>query len=380
MRIHYLITSLERGGAEFSVPDIVQVLRHHGHEVHVFACEPRDRMAEPRLIEAAIPYTLLSNRKTSKVGSILRFAHKVRLSRPDLIWTSLSHATRVGQIVGAAFGIPVVSWKHSADAKRYILRSQRSSRLWIADSEDVARYLHDTMGVEPRRITTWPLFSPTFPERCVARWDGVGPLRIGSAGRLHPMKNYALLIQSMDRLRCETPEVYARTTLSIAGDGPLRDELQGLVESLNLQDNVKLEGWIADIPAYLQGLHLYVQPSAYEGMCIAAHEAMATGLPVIASPVGEMRRSVQPGVTGRLLDGDLVSGIASAIRDFVAQPDTLRAYGENARSYVQRTMGGGAFERHGGDVLSRIERDVFKRRSAEKVRNSLSKGRSSRAT
>ncbi|HVI57047.1 MAG TPA: glycosyltransferase [Luteibacter sp.] len=362
MRIHYVVTSLESGGAEFSIPDIANVIRGLGHDFHVFACEPRDRMAEPRLIEAGVAYTLMAERKASKPASIYRYARAVRASPPDLIWTSLSHATLVGQVVGAMFGIPVVSWKHSADAKSYVRWLQRRSQLWIADSQDVAMYLRESMGVESARVATWPLFSPAFPDAPVSRWDGTGPLHVGSSGRLHPQKNYDLLIHALDRLRSEDPETYARIDVSIAGDGPLRHELQNLIASLGLQDKIKLMGWVSDVPAYLRGLHLYVQPSAYEGMCIAAHEAMAAGLPIVATPVGELRRSVQPGHTGMLLEGDIVTAIGTAIRQFVARPQTLEDYGENARSYVERTMGEGAFARNGRNVLERIESDVLKGR------------------
>jgi glycosyltransferase involved in cell wall biosynthesis len=363
MRIHYVVTSLEGGGAEFVIPDIVNVIRDLGHELHVFVCEPRDRLAEPRLIEAGIPYTLMSERNATKFACVYRYAKAVRASPPDLIWTSLSHATRVGQMVGAMFGIPVVSWKHSADVKPHIRRSQRSSKLWIADSQDVAQYLEESMGVEQGRVVTWPLFSPTLSEMPLPRWDGTGPLRIGSSGRLHPQKNYDLLIRSVDRLRSEDLETYSRIEVSIAGDGPLRAELQSLIASLDLQEKVRLMGWVSDIPAYLRSLHLYVQPSVYEGMCISAHEAMAAGLPIVATPVGEMRRSIQPGRTGVLLEGDIVSGINAAIREFIAHPETLKAFGENARAYVERTMGAGAFARNGRDVLRRIENDVLKGRT-----------------
>ncbi|PTR23965.1 glycosyltransferase involved in cell wall biosynthesis [Luteibacter sp. OK325] len=362
MRIHYLVTSLEGGGAEFVIPDIVNVIRDLGHELHVFVCEPRDRLAEPRLIKAGIPYTLMSERKATKLACIYRYAKVVRASPPDLIWTSLSHATRVGQMVGAMFGVPVVSWKHSADVKPHIRRSQRSSHLWIADSQDVAEYLQESMGVEQGRIASWPLFSPTSSEIPLPRWDGTGPLRIGSSGRLHPQKNYDLLIRAVDRLRRDDPEAYSRIEVSIAGDGPLRAELQSLISSLDLREKVRLMGWVSDMPAYLRSLHLYVQPSVYEGMCIAAHEAMAAGLPVVATPVGELRRSIQPGRTGVLLEGDIVSGLVAATRGLTAHPDMLTILGENAKAYVERTMGAGAFARNGREVLRRIESDVMKGR------------------
>lgn len=359
MRIHYIVTSLENGGAEFSIPAIAQVVQSLGHEFRVFACEPRDRGAESRLVKAGVAYEVMSERDAYKPASILRFANAVRKSRPDVIWTSLSHATRVGQVVGAMFGIPVVSWKHSADAKPSVLKYHRSSKLWIADSGDVEVYLRCVMGVEPDRIVTWPLFNPALDESRLPQWDGAGPLRIGSAGRLHPQKNYEAFVRAIDRLRWEDPQTFSKIEVSIAGDGPLREGLDRLIKSLGLEDRFKLMGWVSDIPAYLRGLHLYVQPSLYEGMCIASHEAMAAGLPVIATPVGEMRRSVQPGVTGVLLKGDIVSELADAIRGFVTHPSKLADFGANGRDYVMRTMGDGAFAQNGAKVLALIEKAVM---------------------
>jgi glycosyltransferase involved in cell wall biosynthesis len=360
MRIHYLVTSLESGGAEFSIPDVANTIRGLGHDFHVYACEPRDRMAEPRLNRAGVPLTLLFDGNASKFGSIRRYASVVRRSPPDLIWTSLTHATLVGQAVGAMFGVPVVSWKHSADAKRYIRWSQRFSKLWIADSQDVALYLQQTMNVEASRVSTWPLFNPACSAIPLARWNGSGPLKIGSAGRLHPQKNYDLLCRAIAHLRSEDPQTFARIEVSIAGDGPMREALTGLITSLDLQDKITLVGWISDVDTYLRDLHLYVQPSAYEGMCIAAHEAMAIGLPVLATPAGEMRRSVQPGLTGALIEGDIITGLVAGIQEFFRHPDTLETYGEAAKGYVQRTMGAGAFARVGRDVMRRIETDILK--------------------
>jgi glycosyltransferase involved in cell wall biosynthesis len=223
-------------------------------------------------------------------------------------------------------------------------------------------YLRCVMGVEPDRIVTWPLYNPTLSEAPVPQWDGVGPLRIGSAGRLHPQKNYETFIRSIDRLRWEDPQTFSKIEVSIAGDGPLREGLEQLIKSLGLEDKFKLMGWVSDIPAYLRGLHLYVQPSLYEGMCIASHEAMAAGLPVIATPVGEMRRSVQPGCTGVLIKGDIVRELADAIRGFVAHPMKLTDFGTNGRDYVMRTMGDGAFSENGAKVLALIEETAMNRR------------------
>ena len=355
MLIHYLVTSLERGGAEFSIPSIVQVLRNLGHEVHVYVCEPRDRVAESRLVEAGIAYTVLFEGRARKEGSVIRYAKVASASRPDLIWTSLSHATLVGQVVGAILGIPVVSWKHSADAKRYIRWTHRLSRLWIADSADVSAFLTDSMGVPHSRIATWPLFSAAAIDGVQARWNGTDTLKIGSSGRLHPQKNYDLLLRAMARLRESDEWAFSRIQLSIAGEGPERCRLEQLIRSLDLGSNVTLLGWVDDVANYLKGLHVYVQPSAYEGMCIAAHEAMAAGLPVLASPVGELKRSIRPDVTGIHLDGDIVESTVRALRRLFNHPEEMTRLGEGARRYVLETMGPGTFARSGREVMSRVE-------------------------
>ena len=355
MLIYYLVTSLESGGAELMIPDITTAIRDAGHHAHVFACEPRDRVAEARLVQAEVPYTLLSHIKASKLGSIFRFARAVRRTRPDVIWTSLSHATLVGQIVGALFGIPVASWKHSAKAKTYIRRTQSLSSLWIADSVNVADHLKDDMGVDPQHIVTWPLFNPVATGAAVPTWNGFGRLRIGSAGRLQPQKNYDLLILAVARLREIDPSTFEQLNVTIAGDGPLRPHLQNLIDSLSLRGTIRLLGWVDDISDYLRQLHLYVQPSAYEGMCIAAHEAMAVGLPVIVTPVGELRRSVEIGEAGILIEGDIVDGLVIGVQKLIRHPELMKVYGRNAEAYVMKAMSNRAFSQAARMSIARVE-------------------------
>ena len=93
MKIHYLVTSLETGGAEFAIPDIVNALEHFGHHVDVTACEPRDMGAAPHLDRAGIPYRLLDTRRHSFFLTLFRILRLLRRDRPDIIWTSLSRAT-----------------------------------------------------------------------------------------------------------------------------------------------------------------------------------------------------------------------------------------------------------------------------------------------
>ncbi|MFD2497808.1 glycosyltransferase [Rhizorhabdus histidinilytica] len=117
---------------------------------------------------------------------------------------------------------------------------------------------------------------------------------------------------------------------------------------------VHFPGFVADPRAFLAGLHLYVQPSWSEGFCIAAHEAMQAGLPVIASAVGELARSVEPGATGELVMPGAVEPLAGKIAAMIADPRGMAAIGAQARAKVLERFGAEAFEARGRAVMERL--------------------------
>lgn len=107
---------------------------------------------------------------------------------------------------------------------------------------------------------------------------GDATVRIGMVGRLHPYKDHPTLIRALAQLP-------PRYELHFAGDGERRDEYEALVRTLNLESRVVFHGVRSDIPAFLDSLDIYVQSTIIEGFGLAAVEAMAAGLPVLASNV-----------------------------------------------------------------------------------------------
>ncbi len=355
MKIHYLITSLESGGAEAAVPRIVEVMRGAGHTVEVTACEPRDMVAAPLLDQAGIPYRLLFDRRRNKIATIDAFARLVRRSPPDVIWTSLSAAGFVGTVTGAFLRVPVVSWKHSASIRLHLRLTKGLTRLWIADSPSVADFLTTRMGVAEDRVMSWPIFEPLSFDRAPPPWDGAQTLRIGSIGRLHPVKNYDVLIAAMARLRQSRPDLASRLHLTIVGDGPERARLDRLIARHRLEELVDLPGAALDVRPFLQSWHLYVQPSRYEGMCLAAHEAMSAGLPVLATPVGEVQESIRASGGGIVLPRDIVPTWTASIEGLIEDPLRLAWMGAAGRAYIDRTYGRAAFEQAGLAVIRQVE-------------------------
>jgi glycosyltransferase involved in cell wall biosynthesis len=124
---------------------------------------------------------------------------------------------------------------------------------------------------------------------------------IGTVARVQDVKNHAGLIDAFARLRALLPDLAPRLKLSIVGDGPLLPAVRRQVAELGLQDAVWLPGARADIKALLHSFSLFVLPSLAEGTPVSLLEAMASGLPVVASRVGGIPEVVTDGEHGLLV-------------------------------------------------------------------------------
>lgn len=351
MRIAYLINSVEGGGAASPVPAIVGALRDEGATVKVFALTARDRRGLPAMLNAGIEVAVRDGGESDHLAALRWLDRELRAWRPTHLWTSLTRATLLGQQVGAWRGWPVVSWQHAAflkPANRMLLRStQRRSRLWIGDSESVTRLTAGRLDVPPERLTTWPIFRADSDWPVAPRWRPGEPVRLGSLGRLHPVKGYDVLIAALAQLKTATP-----VTLTIAGDGKEQAALTEQVRAAGVP--VTFAGFAADPRTFLASCHLYAQPSRSEGMCIAAHEAMLAGVPVVASAVGELPHSIVAGATGALVPPGDPAALAAALDRLLAEPAQLGAMGDAARARVLDLFGPDRFRATAAALVPRL--------------------------
>ncbi|WP_296595660.1 glycosyltransferase family 4 protein [Phenylobacterium sp.] len=357
MRIAYLINSVEGGGAALPVPAVTRLMRDHGAEVEVFALTRRDGRAIDAMERAGLAVHVRDGGEKDHVAAFDWLKRSLRAWRPDLVWTSLTRATLLGQIVGGALGVPVVSWQHAAflkPANRLLLRArQRRSALWIADSHCVAELTAKRLGVPAERLAVWPLFAADGAAPQARPWRPGEPIRLGTLGRLHRVKGHDVLLTALARLKaqgfCDLPPF----ELTIAGEGAERVALEAQVAELGL-DNVRLPGFAERPQDFLAGLHLYVHPSRSEGLCIAVHEAMQAGLPTVVSAVGEMPYSVRDGETGLVVPSEAPDALAQALAWLLCRPERLAGMGVNARARVLDRFGEAAFARAGTEVMARL--------------------------
>lgn len=156
-------------------------------------------------------------------------------------------------------------------------------------------------------------------------------LTLGTAARLVPVKGIAYLLSAMKQIVREHPGVI----LEVAGAGPERNTLERIALSEGIADSIRFLGWRDDVGALMSGWDIYVQPSIAEGLGIAVLEAMAAGLPVVATAVGGLPETTIEGSTGYLVASHDPTALARRIGELAVDATLRTSMGDSAREHVR---------------------------------------------
>jgi glycosyltransferase involved in cell wall biosynthesis len=162
------------------------------------------------------------------------------------------------------------------------------------------------------------------------------PPHLVTVGRLTPVKHQAMLLEVLARL----PEY---VTLTIVGEGPERSRLERMISRLGLSKRVSMPGEVQEIAPYLSGPAVFVLSSSYEGLPVSVLEAMAAGLPVVATAVGGVPEAVLDGRTGYVVPGNDVEGFTARVLRLLEDPSALRRFGDAGRTHYQANFTSGRF-------------------------------------
>jgi glycosyltransferase involved in cell wall biosynthesis len=165
--------------------------------------------------------------------------------------------------------------------------------------------------------------TPYFPRDC--------RFRLGSVGRLERQKGFDVLLDALARVRGEE----AGGALAVAGEGSLRGALEERARGLGLAESARFAGAVPDIASFFAGLDLFVLPSRWEGLPLTLLEAMAAGVPVVATAVDGSAEAVRDGIDGLLVPPENPEALASAILSVRRDPGAARRRAETARSRVE---------------------------------------------
>jgi sugar transferase (PEP-CTERM/EpsH1 system associated) len=218
---------------------------------------------------------------------------------------------------------------HGSNYRRNLARwvLGRWVNLFVTVSDEIKSWLVHKVGIPEKKVVTiingvdTKKFSPPANKGKVKQDLGIDPdtFIVGTVGRLDKVKNYQMLLQAVESLiRYEIPP-----RLILIGDGPDRDNLEAFVATHKLP-NVKFLGEKGNIRDYLQAFDLFVLTSVGEGISNTILEAMATGVPVIATQVGGNPEIVEDTVTGSLIP----SGDYALLSEMITKYMKNRSLGE----------------------------------------------------
>ena len=211
---------------------------------------------------------------------------------------------------------------------------------YVALSGHLASYLTDRIGVAPERVTRicngvdTHVFHPAAAERELLPGSPFNEDRfriIGTVGRLQAIKDQLNLIRAFALMLERAPQA----RLMIIGDGPLRAAVSAEVTRHGLDDRVWLAGERNDVAEAMRTMDVFALPSRAEGISNTILEAMASGLPVVATDVGGNGELVVADETGALVPARDPGALAEALAAYVTDPEKAAAHGRAARVRAQ---------------------------------------------
>lgn len=335
-------------GAERVVLELARWSPNFGYEPLIVAPHP-SRAAPPEYLTVAAAEGVEASTLACDGRLDLRFLRRlrrlVRNKGVDIIHT---HGYKEDVLAAlAGLSVPLVAtnhlWKRTTRQLRLYSRLDglvlRRFDQIVAVSDPILAELRAAGIAEhklsriPNGIDTERVRPPSAAERATAR-ERLGfdsdELVLGMLGSLTPEKGHAFALEALGALSAE----YPRLRLCIVGDGPLRETLAREIERRGLASQARLCGRRSDIPQVLAGFDVFLLPSLKEGLPMALLEAMAAGLPAVASAVGDVGKAVEDGISGRLIPPGRTDAMVQALSELAADSTYRRQLGERARARV----------------------------------------------
>lgn len=343
------------GGTRRHLTDLARGLARRGVEVHLAVAAERQPDFRETLAELSaegcrvheVPM-VRSIRPLLDARHLRRLEDLLREVQPDLVHTHSSKAGVLGRLASLRTGVGRrVHTPHTLAflfaemfgplKRRLFFQIERSlargTDAMVAVSESEARTFAGSGVVDPDRVRVVPNGVDPAP------YDGAAPADLAALG-LDPARPTAAVIGLLNvakgqDLALEALARHPELQLLLVGHGETEAELRGLAERLGVADRVAFAGFRADVPELLAAVDLLLLPSRWEGMPYIVLEAMASGLPVAATPVDGARDLVVDGATGWLaprVDGEAIADTLE--RALAAGPDARSQLGRAGRERI----------------------------------------------
>lgn len=340
LRICFCNSAQTWGGGELWHLSFATQLRKHGFVPHLLATrgsalEQRARQTE--LPCMSLPLGRLSFLNPLRMLQLWRFFKHLA---PHVVVLGLPQDLKAAGQAARAAGCPLVLYRRGMGlpvrnsafnrhlyrnvAHGVIVNARDTRRALLAENPDLLP--HERIHLLPNGV------DDSLLSRKPARPPEASPCVIGTAGRLVEQKGQRYLLKAAALLR-QRGLVFE---LHIAGDGPLRAELQNLAAVLQIEDITHFQGFVQDMSSFYDSLHVFAFPSLWEGMGNAVLEAMAAARPVVGFAVSSMPEVVRQEATGLLVPERDVEALAQALERLIQAPGLRAQYGAAGRQRVRQ--------------------------------------------
>jgi glycosyltransferase involved in cell wall biosynthesis len=349
LRVLWLIDSLGPGGAEGLMPSLLERLSARGVIARV--CVLRSRLGNPvsdELIKKNIPVDMIRIKNLRDIRQIVKLFRYIKGLGVDVVHTQTETSDILGGFMSRLLGMPNVSTLHTLSAPS--VKKNSRLRKWIREFSlkyffdaviavsEVTKQHHVGLGINSEKIHT--LYNGIDLGRFNAgRVTSEEKRRLG----IHPEEKVVTTVavlreaKGLQFMLNALPLVlrsYPRLRYVIAGDGKYRDALEKLANSLHLEDHVVFLGHTVDVPQVLAASDLFVFPTLNDALPTALLEAMAAGMPIIASEVGGVPEIIQHRRNGFLIPPMDHSVLADACIYLLSNPQLSNEFRANARRDV----------------------------------------------
>lgn len=334
----HLLYRFAAGGLENVLVQLVNGLPHDGFRHTIIALTEADATFAARIGRSDVEIISLHKPPGQPFGLYPRMFGLLRRLRPDVLH-SCNIAALEFQPIAALAGVPRrIHAEHGWDvadpdgSNPHYQRLRRFYRhfvhAFVAVSSQLHDYLRDRIGVPPQQLHLIPNGVDTQQFRLRTADDGLPrdfPFRhsehfvIGTVGRLEPIKHQALLVDAFLGLLAARPDWADRLRLAIVGSGPEAEVIAARMAAAGHAGRLWLPGARSDIAEVLRHFDLFVLPSLAEGTSCTLQEAMASGLPVVATDVGGNADLLEHGRLGSLVPANDAAAMQAALAQAVEQ-------------------------------------------------------------
>ena len=331
LKILHIDPELNWGGGEAQVFGLLRQLAERGHQNDLLA-QPRGQLFHraQKLPVRAFPFVMRNDLDVRAVPSVRR---RIRHGGYDIVHfhTKRAHALALWLPRGERPKYVVTRRMDYPEPRSWYTRFRYNRRVdgVVAISNSIVDVLIDA-GVERSRIRCIPSgidfkkFSAIKPRDPASQPAVI----VGTLAVLEERKGHRYLLEAAARLNAQG----VRLQYQIAGEGPLRRQLEEDAHRFGLTEQVTFLGFVQDTVSFLAAIDILAMPSLHEGLGVAALEAMAAGRPVVASRSGGLSEAVVDGVTGILVPPRDASALAAAIAKLAGAPEWARALGAQGRT------------------------------------------------